>query len=331
MKSEIDQLAVLRRLKEEGQISSREYEDLTKGLVSPTPASEEPSEELEEDPADGPESLPSGQDENEETPGQSTEADPGRDSSDSAEPLLQFRFREDLSVNYLGSLLIVTIVLLVTSSLGWLSWAVTIPAIVVLLTTLLQGWRMVTVAGSVLVALIVILGVVMSAVGDTPDEQAATVTLPPQDPHPPIPGSLGVYMDQITDLWNTVDSPPRITKGLTRYNETGEYDTFLYRFGEWGRLAGAYDPDNEAVYALLITGGFSGAATDQLYLHLCYVVAPYSQECIDAYYREGLGEGTLEDFTDVSHEAEWALGDQTWRLEIDQNVMTIRVYGSDAA
>lgn len=323
MKSEIDQLAVLRRLKEEGQISDREYEDLTEGLVSPTPVPDEPREEPVED-----RSGSAGGESSEDDVGDGVIAD---ESAESPERLLEFKFREDLSVNYLGSLFIAAIVLLGASSFGWLSWAVGIPAIIVLLTTLFQGWRMVTVAGAVLVAVMVILGVVMSATGSTPDEPVATVTIPPQDSHPPIPGSLGIYMDQIPDLWNTVDAPPRITKGLTRYNESGEYDTFLYRFGEWGRVAGAYDPDNEAVYALLITGGFSGPATDQLYLHLCYVVAPYSQECIDSYYQEGLDGGTLEDFTDVPHEAEWALGDHTWRLEIDQNVMTIRVYGADAA
>jgi len=36
------------------------------------------------------------------------------------------------------------------------------------------------------------------------------------------------------------------------------------------------------------------------------------------------------DFSDSSHRAEWTLGEQTWRLEIDQNVMTIRIYGADA-
>lgn len=326
MKSEIDQLAVLRRLKEEGQISNREYENLSRGLVSSKPA----SDERVDDPVDGP--AEDTETRSQALDGAGAEAvETGDDAADTSEPLLRFEFREDLSVNYLGSLLIASIVLMVAASLGWVSWAVSIPAIFVLLTTLFQGWRMVTVAGAVLVAVIVVIGVVMTATGDTPSEQAATVTLPPQDPYPPIPGSLGVYMDQIPDLWNTVDAPPRIIKGLTRYNETGEYDTFLYRFGEWGRLAGAFDPDSEAVYALLITGGFSGDATDQLYLHLCYVVAPYSQECIDSYYREGLDGGTLEDFTDLAHEAEWALGDHSWRLEIDQNVMTIRVYGADAA
>lgn len=323
MKSEIDQLAVLRRLKEEGRISDREYEDLTRGLVSPTPA---PEAAVEEPTADVADNLDAEPDKNEAHDQSAAEESPEPD-----EALLQFKFREDLSVNYLGSLLIAAIVLLAAASLGWLSWAVSIPAIIVLLTTLFEGWRMVTVTGAVLVSVIVVVGVVMSATGSTPDEQAATVTLPPPDPHPPIPGSLGIYMDQVADLWNTVDAPPRITKGLTRYNETGEYDTFLYRFGEWGRLAGAYDPDSEAIYALLITGGLSGDDTDQLYLHLCYVVAPYSQECIDSYHEKGLDAGALEDFTDVAHEAEWALGEHTWRLEIDGNVMTVRVYGADAA
>jgi hypothetical protein len=61
------------------------------------------------------------------------------------------------------------------------------------------------------------------------------------------------------------------------------------------------------------------------------MAAPYSQECVDSYHQHGLDGGTLDDFADIEHEAEWALGEDTWRLRIEGNVMTIRVFGSDAA
>ena len=158
-----------------------------------------------------------------------------------------------------------------------------------------------------------------------------TATVPPANPYPPIPGSLGIYMEQLPDLWNEVSGPPQITRGLTRHNEIGEYDTFIYRFGEWGRVAGAYSPNTDAVYALLVTGQFSGEGTDQLYLHTCHLVAAYSPDCIQSYQDVGLAGLMLAEYADQTREAEWTVGESTWRLEIAGNVLTIRVYGPDAA
>jgi hypothetical protein len=190
--------------------------------------------------------------------------------------------------------------------------------------------RIVAIAVTALVLILVVAGV--SSMGRAPSAQpAAIVTLPRDDPYPPIPGSLGIYVEQFTELWNFVETEPRITQGLTRYNEVGEYDTFLYRFGDWARVAGAFDPDTEALYALYVTGSFSGEATDQLYLHLCYLVAPYSPDCIEGYQQQGLGGVDLAAYDGVAHEAEWVLEDQTWRLEIEANVLTIRVFGEDVA
>jgi hypothetical protein len=137
-------------------------------------------------------------------------------------------------------------------------------------------------------------------------------------------------MDEAVDLWNGVDGP-QITTGLTRQNETGEYDAFIYRFDEWGRLMGAYDPNTEVIYALVASGQFSNEATDQLYVNLCYVVEQFSPECLESYQELGLGGNTLEEFAGATHEAEWTLGADTWRLQIEGNVLTIRVFGADAA
>ena len=135
-------------------------------------------------------------------------------------------------------------------------------------------------------------------------------------------------IDDLTDLWNTPAEPPNITRGFVHNTEPGQYDSFIYRFGDWGRLAGAYDPSTDTLYALLATGQFSHEATAQLYLHLCFVVHPYSQECIDSYFEQGLADGTLADFEDVGHQAEWQIDEQTWRLDIEGNVLTIRVLGA---
>ena len=327
-----DQLTVLRRLQSEGRITDDEYQDLAKGFAPTDPELESTSElagtgemyPASEAVGDGDSNPERGLDhkvadveDDEEQPPRNTHLTPA--------------FRESLTIDHLRLVFLASMVLLAASLFGFFSWWVSVLTILVLVTTLVDGWEKVTQVGAAVTAVAAVAGLLFPSAAPEQPEQAVTVTLPPQDPHPPIAGSLGIYMDQVIDLWNTVDGPPRINKGLTRHNEVGEYDTFIYRFGDWGRLAGAYDPGNEAVYALLITGTFSAPDTPQLYLHLCYMIAPYSQDCIDSYHEKGLDGGVLSDFTDTEHEAEWTVDDSTWRLEIDQNVMTVRVYGPDAA
>jgi len=310
MSSTEDRLAVLRRMRKEGRITREEYDELARAYQRP----EEQKEGFSEEPDVG-----------------SDWSVPDTESLDRPAPTLQLALRRDLSGLYVTGLAIAAGALMVAASIGALPWFVSISAVALLATTLFKGLRMVTRIGAIAVAGIVIIGV-LSSVGGTeaPAAPQPVVTLPAGDSHPPVAGSLDVYMDQVTELWNSVDSPPRIVRGLTRQNEIGEYDTFLYRFGEWGRVAGAFDPNSEVLYALLAAGQVNGEATDQLYLHLCFMVAPFSQECIDSYHQIGLAGGSLADFLDTTHEAEWKLGEHTWRLEIDQNVVTIRIYGADA-
>jgi hypothetical protein len=235
--------------------------------------------------------------------------------------------RTDLSPVVLGVLLVTSAILLLASSLGLLSWLVTIVAIPALGATLVEGGRWVTIAGVVAVVVIVL----ASAIGEDDHlatEQSANNASTSPDPPPAVSGSLGINISEMTDLWNSLVEPPKITRGLVHNTEPGEYDSFIYRFGDWGRLAGAYDPSTDAVYALVATGQFSNEATAQLYLHLCFMLNPYSQECIDNYFEKGLAYGALADFSGVTHQAEWQMDDQTWRLEIEGNVLTIRVLGT---
>lgn len=332
MNTEHDQMAVLRRLRSEGRIDKDEYEDLVAGLHSPGVITADERDDTDD--TDVLESPPIEADPPEPGPADENGADEdGHDDHEGVtpEPLLPPRLKQGLTPNYLGGHLLAVLALFVVGVLGMLSWWVIIPAILVLATTLFQGWGPVTAIGALVVVGLMLMSLVAGAGSAPAAEPAPVAAAPPTDPYPPIPGSLGIYVDQLPDLWNTVDASPPISKGLTRYNETGEYDTFLYRFDEWGRVAGAYDPETEAIYGLLVTGQLGGEATHQLYLNACFLVAPYSPECLDAYNQQGLAGGTLEDFRDSSHEAEWMLGEHTWRLEIAENVLTIRVFGSDAA
>ena len=296
-----DQLAVLNRLRTEGQITDEEFEDLAQNLHAP-----------------------------DETPDATETSEPSDPEPQPPSELWPPRVRDDLTVNLATLLATVSLGLLVFSLLGMLSWLISLPAIAVLASVVLEGWRKLTLVGSVFVIVLALIGFALS--NDEPVvEQTAPVVDTAEDQGAPVPGSLGIYVEDITESWNTVEGSTRITRGLTHHNEVGEYDTFIYRFGEWGRVAGAYDPDTEAVYALLVTGQLSEPATSQLYQHLCFVVAPFSQDCLASYQREGLGDESLEAYVDTPYRSEWALGEHTWRLEIEQNVLTVRVYGEDAA
>jgi len=315
MEPDNDQLAVLHRLQTEGQITATEYAHLAAGVAASRP-------HVEDEP---------------ETPDPTEE--PGLDPDDTGLDLESARhrlalpsakLRQDLSATYISLIAVAVTGLIVAGAIGLLSWFLALSAAVLLATTLFDGWRVVTIFGTALVAVIILIGFVVS-LAEPPAPPPAATEGTPMNPEPAgeIPGSLGIHMDEVTDAWNTLEGEPRITKGLTRYNESGEYDTFIYRFGEWGRLAGAYDPETEAVYALLAAGWLTEAPTAQLYLRLCFMVAPYSQECVDSYFEQGLGETSLEE-QETPHRSEWKVADHTWRLEIEENLLTIRVFGANA-
>ncbi|HEX6947394.1 MAG TPA: hypothetical protein VF246_08590 [Acidimicrobiia bacterium] len=142
--------------------------------------------------------------------------------------------------------------------------------------------------------------------------------------------SLGIELPQLADRWNEVTSPPAITKGIPRTPETGRFDAFTYRFGESSLIAGAYDDRTEDLYGLLVQSWLSDENADRLVIHVCHVVHPHQPECLEQYSRVGLAGGTLEDFRDLTHQAEWVIDGITWRLEIEDNVQSIRVIAPGA-
>jgi hypothetical protein len=305
MKSGEDQSDTLYRLQREGQITSAEFEHLAGGRIRPTSEDAKPSD----DPA-------------EET------------SAETAGGLLASpKLRSSLSVAHVVALALAAVLLSVFAFFGFLPWTIAIAAVVLLATTLIEGWRKVTLTGTAVMAIAVVVGVLGSAIDRSPSgapQPLATVPTTGTERTAP-PGSLGLYMDEVTDRWNSIDGPPEIVRGLTRQTEIGEYHSFIYRFGDWGRLAGAYDPDDEAVHALLATGRLSEAPTSQMYLRLCFMVAPYSPDCLDAYHEQGLGGANVDNYLDTEYRAEWRVDGHTWRLVIERNVLTLRVFGADAA
>ncbi len=247
MKTNVDQLTVLNQLRDEGRISDQEYESLTREILE---IADVPTGESGED---GEHDL------------SSTDSTPARSDDDQQEKSEGPRWpalRIDVPPLYRGLMLITSVVLLLASSLGMLSWLVTTVAILALGATLVQGGRRVTIAGGVAVAGIMIVRLFVG--GDNPSTvQGPTdnAAVAPAAPAPTVPGSLGINIDDLTELWNTPAEPPNITRGFVHNTEAGQSDSFIYRFGDWGRLAGAYDPTTDVLYALLATGQFSHEAT----------------------------------------------------------------------
>ena len=236
--------------------------------------------------------------------------------------------RDDRPRSYPLSLLAITGMLIILSLAGAIPWVVSFLATLALTATLVKGGMVITITAALGIALIII-----SALTGGSPEPTTAAPLPVTEAAAPIPPpdaeSLGVRFEDISELWNSVDAQPKITKGLTVQSEPGRFDSFIYRFDDWGRLAGAYDPDTGSVYGLLATGQFTNRATDQLYLHLCFVVHPYSQECIENYTEIGLAGEELRFYGDSAHNASWEMDGLTWITEISGNVLTVRVLSED--
>ena len=298
----IDHVAALELLRDEGAISDQEFEDLKDEILTPDDAlSDEPS-------LDVPAVMPTW------------------------EAILDWRptLRADVPPKYPGALLVIAGLFVVFSMFGVVSWFVSFLAVLAMTATLVEGGFKVTVGSGLALGLIILLEILGAAPNTTVDSASADTDSVPAATEI-VSGSLGLGLADLSEQWNSLEEQPAITRGLTVNSESGQYDSFIYRFGDWGRLAGAYDPSTDALYGLLVAGQLSNEATSQLYLHLCFVLHPYSQGCIDSYFEEGLDNLDLADFGDRSHSAQWEIENQTWALEIEDNVLTIRALAADAS
>lgn len=147
----------------------------------------------------------------------------------------------------------------------------------------------------------------------------------------PLPtDSLGIDFSDLPDMWNGVDQPPLVEGGIARSLESGPFDSFLYRFDDSAVLAGAYDPGDDAIYALMVRASLDHGDISNMYLHVCYLLHPFSQECIDAYWKEGLKGKELADFMQEDHFSTWSFLGNEWRVEIVDGVQTLRVVSPGA-
>jgi hypothetical protein len=126
-----------------------------------------------------------------------------------------------------------------------------------------------------------------------------------------------------------VEDPPLISGGITTSPEPGALDSFLYRFNDSAFIAGAYDPSNHYVYALMLRSNLNYEPTSGIFVHLCHLLHPGSQACLETFIEEtGMFGRSPTEFIDIEHFATWEFEGHEWRLEIRNNVETIRVLGS---
>ncbi|MGH8948633.1 MAG: hypothetical protein ACRDXF_07210 [Acidimicrobiia bacterium] len=178
-------------------------------------------------------------------------------------------------------------------------------------------------AGAVL-ALVV--GFFLSGNGDAAGSVTAHRASVASAPSNPAPESLGIFLLGLTDGWNAVPDPPLITGGVMTSPESGPLDSFLHDFDGSAVLAGAYDPSDGSVYALMAKISLHDESVSSLYVHLCYLLHPGSQECLDMFVEEtGMFGRSHADLAGTEHTAAWEFEGHQWQLGIAGDVETIRV------
>ena len=143
--------------------------------------------------------------------------------------------------------------------------------------------------------------------------------------------SLGIHFLDLPRMWNDLDQAPLVEGGIARSPESGPFDSFLHRFDSSSVLAGAYDPGDDVVYALMVRASLAHEDISNMYLHVCYLLHPFSQECIDAYWDEGLRGGEFADYLEEDHFSTWSFLGNQWRVEIVDGVQTLRVISPGAS
>ena len=150
----------------------------------------------------------------------------------------------------------------------------------------------------------------------------------PQDPAEIPVGSLGIEFADMQEGWNALPDPPYILKGVNITPEAGVLDSFMYRFDDAALLAGAYNPSDGYIYALMAKVGIRHESVSNMYVHLCYLLYPGTQECFDAYIEESGVYGKLaDDLSEGDHLSSWVFDGNEWRVEVKDDIQTIRVLG----
>jgi hypothetical protein len=181
--------------------------------------------------------------------------------------------------------------------------------------------------------LVLVTGALLAAGGDTAGSvRADRSSIRASAPAGPADDSLGVLLVDVSTGWNEVGDPPTISGGIMTSPEPGPLDSFLYRFESGAVLAGAYDPFDGSVHALMARASLHDEAAGSLFIHLCHLLQPGAQVCLDSYIEKtGTFGKSHDDLIGTESNQTWELGAQTWELEIEADVETIRVDSPSAS
>jgi hypothetical protein len=210
-----------------------------------------------------------------------------------------------------------------------IAWVTVVVGAVALVTSKTRNGRWMAWAGVVVGLLFSVSNVVFADQPRTVDAIPPTVTIPGPESLPEIPvGSLGIRFEELAERWNALEEPPYLLKGISTTPEAGPLDSFTYRFDGGAVLAGAYNPSDQFIYALMAKAGLRHELATGMYVHLCYLLYPGTHECFDAYVEEsGVFGKTADELSDGDHNALWLFEGNEWRLDIADGVQTMRVLG----
>lgn len=193
-------------------------------------------------------------------------------------------------------------------------------------TTTTPIWKKLIAVGAWLMAvffLYALIGSLRQEPATAPSRSPVSLAAAPAAPPPS--DSLGIRFDEVRELWNSLDRPPSITQSLRRSPENGQFDSFRHSFDALADLTGAYDPENDYLVALMVRSNLAHPDVSNMYLHLCQMIHPFSPECIDNYFTNGLDGQTLEDLGKAGRDATWVYEGNEWRVTVADNLLTLRV------
>ena len=180
--------------------------------------------------------------------------------------------------------------------------------------------------------LVLVIGFFLNGNGDAAGTVTADRGSNAPAPARPAPESLGIALDDLADGWNAVPDPPLINGGVMTSPEAGPLDSFLHNFDGSAVLAGAYDPNDGSVYALMVRSSLHDESVSSLHVHLCYLLHPGSQECLEVFVEEsGMFGNAHADLAGAEHAAEWEFEGQQWQVAIAGDVETIRVRAAESS
>ncbi|MGH8915939.1 MAG: SHOCT domain-containing protein [Acidimicrobiia bacterium] len=344
MSSRLEDLRDLAQMLDEGKITQREYEMVKTELLE-APADEwatsGPLPEVEALPVEAdavPTGIPvhsnGGEHHPEETArGVGTDLlEPEAGDGPSTDPDW-LAFAKQIPPLYWASIGAGLLSVFFAGSFSPLAWATAVVAIVALVRVKDPNMRWMAWTGLAVGVLFSLLGMANSGSAGSVDAGPLPATSSEPEELEEIPvGSLGVRFADLEEGWNALDEPPYILKGISTTPEAGPLDSFIYRFDGGAVLAGAYNPSDDYIYALMGRAGVSHEASSSMYVHLCYLLYPGTQDCFDAYVDEsGVFGKTAAELANADHSSSWLYDSNEWRLEIANGIETLRVLGPQEA